>query len=202
MEGPRELHLVKHLPLMPRCQVAIACSRLDVPFFRYTGLAALALLGLLGDLPRHEDLINWCLNRQVGGFQGRPNKDEDTCYSFWIGASLSIIGAGDLTDSDAISCFAECCQGPKGGIAKQEGAYPDVLHSYFALSGLALVGMPGLRELDPMLGITCRARDHAGLATRAKAACLPCADVEPAIGYSFAQAAAVAVCNFDPKVDG
>ena len=28
--------------------------------------------------------------------QGRPNKDEDTCYSFWIGASLELVGAGEL----------------------------------------------------------------------------------------------------------
>lgn len=26
------------------------------------------------------ELIYWCVHRQVGGMQGRPNKDEDTWY--------------------------------------------------------------------------------------------------------------------------
>lgn len=119
------------------------------------------------------------------------------------------MGAGYLTDADAIGCFAQCCQGPKGGIAKQEGAHPDVLHSYFALSGLALVEMPGLRALDPLLGITCRARDKAGLLAKSRDAagrsrgppaansstvCPPCEDLEIPfpIGYRIAEAAATA----------
>jgi len=27
---------------------------------------------------------------KMAGFQGRPNKDPDACYSFWIGASLFV----------------------------------------------------------------------------------------------------------------
>ena len=34
--------------------------------------------------------MRWLLNRQCPGFQGRPNKDPDTCYSFWVGASLAV----------------------------------------------------------------------------------------------------------------
>eukprot|EP00966_Prymnesium_polylepis_P043145 1002147-Prymnesium_polylepis.1 len=45
-------------------------------------------MGTLPRLPRVPELVQWCVGRQRGGFQGRPNKDEDTCYSFWIGASL------------------------------------------------------------------------------------------------------------------
>lgn len=137
----------------------------------YTGLAALALLGSLERLPRRDAIVQWCVNRQTkeegqaGGFQGRPNKDEDTCYSFWIGATLSILGAGALENADAVGAFAQCCEGSKGGLSKCVGAHPDVLHSYFALSGLALVGTGGLRSLDPCLGITRRARDAAGLPT-------------------------------------
>lgn len=37
-----------------------------------------------------EGLKKWCLLRQKTGFQGRPNKPADTCYSFWIGASLQV----------------------------------------------------------------------------------------------------------------
>ena len=35
-------------------------------------------------------LIRWCINRQISGFQGRPNKPADTCYSFWVGATLEV----------------------------------------------------------------------------------------------------------------
>ena len=37
-----------------------------------------------------EKLKSWCLRRQKDGFQGRPNKPVDTCYSFWVGASLKV----------------------------------------------------------------------------------------------------------------
>ena len=37
-----------------------------------------------------EGLKKWCIRRQQSGFQGRPHKPVDTCYSFWIGASLNV----------------------------------------------------------------------------------------------------------------
>ena len=37
-----------------------------------------------------EEIKKWCLFRQKSGFQGRPNKPVDTCYSFWLGASLEV----------------------------------------------------------------------------------------------------------------
>ena len=37
-----------------------------------------------------DKLKSWCLRRQKDGFQGRPNKPVDTCYSFWVGASLKV----------------------------------------------------------------------------------------------------------------
>ena len=41
--------------------------------------------------PKKKDrLIQWCLNRQTTGFNGRVNKPWDTCYSFWIGATLKV----------------------------------------------------------------------------------------------------------------
>ena len=131
---------------------------------------------------------------QVGGFQGRPNKDEDTCYSFWIGATLALLGeaaapeaaasaaaaaaaapppprppalaagAARLSDPAALAAFSLRCEcAPYGGFAKCVGNHPDVLHSYFALCGLAIVGAPGLRPLDCRLGMTKRAAAAAGL---------------------------------------
>merc|ERR1719469_318013 len=76
----------------------------------YTGLAALQLMGTISQLPRRGQLIQWIVQRQVGGFQGRPNKDEDTCYSFWLGASLSLLGAPRITDLAALAAFAMSCE--------------------------------------------------------------------------------------------
>ena len=50
---------------------------------------------------------------------------------------------------------------------------PDVLHSYYALAGLALTSHPALRALEPRFGMTCRAVEAAGLrrAPRGEALC-------------------------------
>ena len=130
----------------------------------YTGVAALSLMGMLHALPRRADALRWCVERQVGGFQGRPNKDEDTCYSFWIGASMHMLGADALVDAEQLGAFAQRCQFPKGGLSKTPHGMPDVLHSYLALAGLSLArAHPKLAPLDPRLGMTQRACDAAGL---------------------------------------
>jgi geranylgeranyl transferase type-1 subunit beta len=36
------------------------------------------------------ETVRWLTQRQIGGFQGRPGKLEDVCYSFWIGGALSV----------------------------------------------------------------------------------------------------------------
>jgi geranylgeranyl transferase type-1 subunit beta len=110
------------------------------------------------------------MGRQVGGFQGRPGKDEDTCYSFWIGASLALLQAPRMLHADALCGFCASCQFGMGGISKHPGAYPDVLHTYYGMCGMALAGQPGLQRVDPRLGISARA--SAGL----DAACRECDD--------------------------
>ena len=59
----------------------------------FCALASLVLMGKLYEAfsPKElERIKRWCLQRQQSGFQGRPNKPVDTCYSFWIGASLDV----------------------------------------------------------------------------------------------------------------
>jgi geranylgeranyl transferase type-1 subunit beta len=57
----------------------------------FCGVAALTLMGKQQEgLLNKAKLIKWCLDRQSTGFQGRPNKQPDTCYCFWIGASLEV----------------------------------------------------------------------------------------------------------------
>lgn len=70
----------------------------------YCAIAALCLTDQLNILSHKEveKVKRWLVLRQDvqdgGGFNGRPNKPVDTCYSFWIGAALKILGAFDLTD--------------------------------------------------------------------------------------------------------
>ena len=121
----------------------------------------------LSSLPSLPALLKWCIANQGSGFRGRPNKPEDSCYSFWIGASLRMIG--EEIGEDVYSWTAPAanrqfnlrCQSAKyGGFSKEPGPFhPDLLHSYFGVCGLSLAGMDKekLGELDVVLGLTKRA---------------------------------------------
>lgn len=87
-----------------------------------------------------KDLIRWCVNRQVCGMQGRPNKDEDTCYSYWIGGTLKLLLAQDdtLLNHTKLRSFVLQCQTPMGGFGKYIGGHPDILHSFYSLAYLSL----------------------------------------------------------------
>jgi geranylgeranyl transferase type-1 subunit beta len=107
-------------------------------------------------------LVRWCAKRQVptGGFQGRRNKVPDTCYSFWVGASLVLLERYDaVVNRKSTRAFhVEQCQSRFGGFTKlRDDVYPDVLHSYFSLCALSMLGEPGLEPLDCALCISERA---------------------------------------------
>lgn len=126
----------------------------------YCAIATLALtnrLHCLSDQQRN-GLIRWLLNRQEDGFQGRPNKPVDTCYSFWIGAALKILNAFDLVDFKQNQNFVMLTQHDVfGGFAKWIDYNPDPLHTYLGLAGLSLMKYEGLNEVMPELNITYRA---------------------------------------------
>eukprot|EP01103_Thecamoeba_quadrilineata_P017016 TRINITY_DN5880_c0_g1_i2.p1 TRINITY_DN5880_c0_g1~~TRINITY_DN5880_c0_g1_i2.p1 ORF type:complete len:242 (+),score=28.02 TRINITY_DN5880_c0_g1_i2:322-1047(+) len=124
----------------------------------YCALASLSLAGKLDLLDwRREKIIKWCLERQVSGFQGRCNKDPDTCYSFWAGASLQLLGAEHLIDGDLSRQFTMGCQKKKiGGFSKSAELPPDVLHTFYSLCGLSILGDESLLAIEPSLGITAR----------------------------------------------
>jgi geranylgeranyl transferase type-1 subunit beta len=64
------------------------------------------MLGEISNVRNKELLIEWLLKRQDGGFHGRINKPDDTCYAFWIGASLKVL------DSNADArCLPLRCKG-------------------------------------------------------------------------------------------
>lgn len=68
-------------------------------------------------------ITRWCILRQKDGFNGRPNKDTDTCYSFWVGSALNILGTFDLIDKEAnIKSIIEAQDPWKGGLGKYPGS--------------------------------------------------------------------------------
>jgi len=118
----------------------------------YCAVAALSLMGKLDALGDVSGLVRWLVARQVpdSGFQGRPEKPPDTCYSFWVQATLHILGKGDYVGGAPSIKFAVSCQ--SYGFGKTPTDKPDPLHSYLGLAGCALSGAPGLSPLDPHLG--------------------------------------------------
>lgn len=100
-----------------------------------------------------------------GGFNGRPNKLADTCYSFWIGASLALLNGFTYVDQISLMQFVLATQDPIiGGFGKHEGVDPDGLHSYLGISGLSLISNDishlGLNPVEPSLNISSRAFKH------------------------------------------
>ncbi|KAK7481336.1 hypothetical protein BaRGS_00027416 [Batillaria attramentaria] len=130
----------------------------------FCAVASLCLMDRLDSAlsPRQqEQLKRWCVFRQESGFQGRPNKPVDTCYSFWVGATLQLLGVLDLTNFLFSRSFVLSTQSPiTGGLAKWPDSSPDPLHTYLGLSGLALMGEPGLAAMHSALNISQRAADH------------------------------------------
>lgn len=111
----------------------------------YCSLAALSLISdsdnsrsPLNDRIFQTDILRWLMSRQLGGFQGRPGKLEDVCYSFWCGGALSVLGREDLIDHDANKAFLLSAQSPLGGFGKEPEDYPDPYHSYLALAALSI----------------------------------------------------------------
>ncbi|KAG0288771.1 Geranylgeranyl transferase type-1 subunit beta [Dissophora globulifera] len=107
-----------------------------------------------------EGTRRWCLQRQTTGFQGRINKPTDTCYSFWVGGSIAILGSMDLVNFECNRGFLMETQHKHGGFAKWVDHYPDVLHSYMGIAALSLMGEPDIRPLDPLLNISKRMEER------------------------------------------
>ncbi|KAJ5032452.1 uncharacterized protein L3040_009056 [Drepanopeziza brunnea f. sp. 'multigermtubi'] len=99
------------------------------------------------------------------GLNGRCNKAADTCYAFWVAASLSMLGqdAAQILHSVAIRRFLfEQTQHMIGGFGKTPGAPPDIYHSYLGLAALAIMKEPGIKPLDPGLCISLQQKDIIG----------------------------------------
>jgi geranylgeranyl transferase type-1 subunit beta len=122
----------------------------------FCGVASLVLMGRLDEMEKDftKDLVQWCVSRQVNGMQGRPNKAEDTCYSYWIGGTLRLLGHQELLDEGKLCHYVMTCQTQMGGFGKVVGAFPDVLHSFYSMAWLSLSTQENeLKALNCTLGI-------------------------------------------------
>ena len=137
----------------------------------FTCVGALAIAGRL-DLVDSDRLGGWLSERQLpnGGLNGRPEKLEDVCYSWWVVSSLAMIDRLHWIDGDKLAQFILRCQvrifdlmdllefrvliptkdSEKGGIADRPGDMVDVFHTHFGIAGLSLIGFPGLIAIDPI----------------------------------------------------
>ena len=119
-------------------------------------------LHLLNENPESgADVLSWWLaERQCdsGGLNGRPEKQADVCYSWWILSALSILGRVNWIDTSKLGQFILNCQDEDdGGIADRPYDMPDVYHTFFGLSGLSLIGH--LSEISDRSGRTYRQID-------------------------------------------
>ncbi|EAW11160.1 protein geranylgeranyltransferase type I subunit CDC43 [Aspergillus clavatus NRRL 1] len=105
-------------------------------------------------IPSEESLL-WA------GFNGRCNKDADTCYSLWNTGTLVMMDRLSLIDAGRNRHYLlDKTQHIIGGFGKGIGEPPDLLHSFAGLASLAFQGEEGLSSVDPALCASHRAVQH------------------------------------------
>lgn len=128
----------------------------------YCAVASLVLLKQLNSALSSielEGLISWCSRREQNGFEGRTGKEPDSCYSFWIGATLQMLGVLEDSNHEGTQNFLLLsCQRNKvfGGFSKQPEGYPDLLHSFYSIAWLSLTKTSDqIKPINPAIGVCC-----------------------------------------------
>ncbi len=93
-------HFMPYLPTMLFIRVNIRAASMRsfyhvwfVGGATYCAVAALSLCGHVHSTlneDQQERVQRWCIDRQASGFQGRTNKQPNSSYSFWVGATLKV----------------------------------------------------------------------------------------------------------------
>lgn len=116
------MHLLSLVDLSKAVEYVRACANFDGGYGIspgaeshsgqiYVCLGALAIAGRL-DLVDKDRLGGWLSERQLdsGGLNGRPEKVEDVCYSWWVVSSLAMIGKLHWIDGKKLSQYILRCQ--------------------------------------------------------------------------------------------
>ncbi|ETE70855.1 Geranylgeranyl transferase type-1 subunit beta, partial [Ophiophagus hannah] len=117
----------------------------------FCGIASLCLMGKLEEVFSEKELKRikrWCIMRQQNGYQGRPNKPVDTCYSFWVGATLKV----------QFQMMKETQMDYKELVVSK--SLKNALHAYFGICGLSLMGESGIRKVHPALNVSTRTSER------------------------------------------
>lgn len=96
------------------------------------------------------------------GMNGRTNKVADTCYAFWVGASLHIMQQPTIYDHEAVRRYllGKTQHPVLGGFGKFPEDLPDLLHGYLGLAALSLAGNDQVKQLDGGMCISSEARSR------------------------------------------
>ena len=101
----------------------------------------------------------WLCERQLeksGGLNGRPEKLPDVCYSWWVLASLKILGKERWINSEKLSQFILAAQDEEtGGIADRPGNIPDPFHTLFGVTGLSILKKFDEQKIRPVNPVLC-----------------------------------------------
>uniref|UniRef100_A0A8C2NS07 Geranylgeranyl transferase type-1 subunit beta n=1 Tax=Capra hircus TaxID=9925 RepID=A0A8C2NS07_CAPHI len=130
----------------------------------FCGIASLCLMGKLEEVFSEKELNRikrWCIMRQQNGYHGRPNKPVDTCYSFWVGATLKLLKIFQYTNFEKNRNYILSTQDRLvGGFAKWPDSHPDALHAYFGICGLSLMEESGICKVHPALNVSTRTSER------------------------------------------
>ena len=87
------------------------------------------------------------------------------CYSWWVLASLAMLGRLHWIDKEKMVTFILACQDTDtGGFADRPGDMPDPFHTLFGVAGLSLLGTaPGLAKVNPVFCMSQAVLDRAGV---------------------------------------
>lgn len=119
--------------------------------YTFCAVAAIRLLG--GEIIKPGRLFLW-LSQRLDEMNGRVGKPRDSCYIWWIGATMINIGRGDAFKAriEILKKFlnSNCFCSDTGGISKypsipvdQDSVHgkqnPDLFHTFLGIASLALV---------------------------------------------------------------
>jgi len=108
------------------------------------------------DIPRLGAWLSQRQNDLDGGLNGRPEKLQDVCYSWWVLSSLEMIHRKHWIDIQVLINFILSCQdNVRGGFADRPGNVTDLFHTLFAITGLSLLGYKCSKQLESIDPIYC-----------------------------------------------